>query len=123
MDDDETVNPEQEQKGRSAAGATLSWFRDLFLSVLIAIVVVVLFVCLLFAADRTVKVVKRTRRRREATRRLTAATVQAEAADRQRKAAAQASGELTSVMPTIHDVDPRLVDQPAPRHDGTSSRS
>src|SRR3984957_3076379 len=40
MDDDETVNPEQEQKGRSAAGATLTWFRDLFLSVLIAIVVI-----------------------------------------------------------------------------------
>ena len=80
--------------------------------VLIA-VAVVLFVCLLFAADRTVKMIKRTRRRREANRRLTAATVQAEAADRRRKAAAQASGELTSVMPTIHDVDPRLVDQPA----------
>jgi uncharacterized membrane-anchored protein len=94
--------------------------------VLIAVVVVlvvVLFVCLLFAADRTVKMIERTRRRREANRRLTAATVQAEAADRQRKAAAQASGELTSVMPTIHDVEPRLVDQPAPRHDGTSSRS
>ena len=90
--------------------------------VLIA-VAVVLFVCLLFAADRTVKMIERTRRRREANRRLTAATVQAEAADRQRKAAVQASGELTSVMPTIHDVDPRLVDQPAPRHDGTSSRS
>src|SRR5580658_3525236 len=40
MDDDETVNPEPEEKGRSAAGATLSWFRDLFLSVLIAIVVI-----------------------------------------------------------------------------------
>jgi signal peptidase I len=40
--DDGTVHqdPEQEQKGRSAAGATLSWFRDLFLSVLIAIVVI-----------------------------------------------------------------------------------
>src|SRR5580698_5084911 len=42
MPDDPTVtpNPEAEQKGRSAAGATLSWFRDLFLSVLIAIVVI-----------------------------------------------------------------------------------
>jgi hypothetical protein len=90
--------------------------------VLIA-VAVVLFACLLFAADRTVKVIKRTRRRREATRRLAAATAQGQAADRQRKAAAQASGALTSVMPTIHDVDTRLVDQPAPRHDGTSSRS
>ena len=90
--------------------------------VLIA-VVVVLFVCLLFAADRTAKVIKRTRRRREATRRLAAATSQAEAADRQRKAAAQASGALTSVMPTIQDVDTRLVGQPSPQPDGTSSRS
>jgi signal peptidase I len=42
MSDDPTVNqnPEPEPKGRSAAGATLSWFRDLFLSVLIAIVVI-----------------------------------------------------------------------------------
>ena len=40
--DEPTViaNPEPEPKGRSAAGATLSWFRDLFLSVLIAIVVI-----------------------------------------------------------------------------------
>jgi signal peptidase I len=42
MADEGTVNqnPEPEEKGRSAAGATLSWFRDLFLSVLIAIVVI-----------------------------------------------------------------------------------
>ena len=31
---------EHENKGRSSAGATLSWFRDLFLSVLIAIVII-----------------------------------------------------------------------------------
>ena len=46
MADDGTVIPDPEpdidhgEKGRSAAGATLSWFRDLFLSVLIAIVVI-----------------------------------------------------------------------------------
>src|SRR5271170_1820782 len=42
MNDDGVVtqNPEPEEKGRSVAGATLSWFRDLFLSVLIAIVVI-----------------------------------------------------------------------------------
>lgn len=43
MTDDGTVNPNPEpapEHGRSAAGATLSWFRDLFLSVLIAIVVI-----------------------------------------------------------------------------------
>jgi signal peptidase I len=42
MTDDRTVdqNSDHEEKGRSQAGATLSWFRDLFLSVLIAIVVI-----------------------------------------------------------------------------------
>jgi signal peptidase I len=37
---DQDPQHEPEEKGRSAAGATLSWFRDLFLSVLIAIVVI-----------------------------------------------------------------------------------
>ncbi len=81
--------------------------------VLIA-VAIVLIVGLLFIADRTAKVIKRGRRRREANRRLTAAAAQAEAGHRKRKAAEQASGALTSVMPTIHDVDPRLVGQPSP---------
>jgi len=46
MIDDGTVHQHPEpdiepvEKGRSTAGATLSWFRDLFLSVLIAIVVI-----------------------------------------------------------------------------------
>lgn len=80
--------------------------------VLIA-VLIVLLVCLLAAAvDRAVKVIKRERRRREATRRLAAAAAQAEARDRQRKAAEQASGALTSVMPTIHDIDIRHVNKP-----------
>ena len=95
--------------------------RKMPVRVLIA-VGIVLFVCLLFAADRTVKVVKRGLRRREASRRLAAAAAQGTAKHRQRKATEQASGALTSVMPTIHDVDTRLVDQPAHRHDGTSSR-
>jgi hypothetical protein len=73
-------------------------------------VLIVLLVSLLFAADRTAKVIKRARRRRDAGRRLAAAAAQAEAKDRQRKAAAQASGALTSVMPTIHDVETRRVD-------------
>ncbi len=77
--------------------------------VLIA-VAVVLVVCLLFAADRTVKAIKRARRRREASRRLAAAAARAEAKDRLRKSAERASGALTSVMPTIHDVDPRHVE-------------
>jgi hypothetical protein len=80
--------------------------------VLIA-VLAVLLVCLLAAAvDRAVKVIKRERRRLEATRRLAAAAAQAEARDKQRKAAEQVSGALTSVMPTIHDIDTRHVTEP-----------
>jgi hypothetical protein len=80
--------------------------------VLIA-VLIVLFVCVLAAAvDRAIKTTKRNRRRLDATRRLAAAAEQAEAKDRRRKAAEQVSGALTSVMPTIHDVDTRHVDEP-----------
>jgi type II secretory pathway pseudopilin PulG len=90
--------------------------------VLIAVVIVLFAACLLFAADRTVKAIQRGRRRREANLRLAAAAAQAEANDRQRKAAEQVGGALTSVMPTIHDVDTRLVGRhdeapPAGRHD------
>ena len=74
------------------------------------IVLIVLFVGLLFAADRAVKMIKRVLRRKEANRRLTAAAAEAEARDRQRRAAAEASAALTSVMPTIHDHAPRHVD-------------
>jgi hypothetical protein len=73
-------------------------------------VAIVLFVGVLFAVDRAVKVLRRIRRRAEANRRLTAAAAQAEAQDRRRKAAAEASVALTSVMPTIRDHDPRHVD-------------
>ena len=85
-------------------------------------VVVVLVVCLLVAADGALKAVKRGRRRAEANRRLVAAAAKAEAKVRKRKAAVEASGALTSVMPTIHDIDTRLVGQPALPDDGTSSR-
>jgi hypothetical protein len=71
---------------------------------------VVLCLALLLAADRAVKVIKRGRRRRKANARLAAAAAQAEAQDRQRRAAAEASAALTSVMPTIHDHEPRHVD-------------
>jgi Sec-independent protein translocase protein TatA len=74
------------------------------------IVLIVLFVGLLFAADRAVKMAKRARRRIKADRRLAAAAAEAEARDRQRRAAAEASTALTSVMPTIHDHAPRHVD-------------
>jgi hypothetical protein len=72
-------------------------------------VAIVLFVGVLLAADRAVKVLRRVRRRREANRRLAAAAALAEAEDRQRRAAAEASVALTSLMPTIHDHDPRHV--------------
>jgi hypothetical protein len=72
-------------------------------------VAIVLFIGMLFAADRAVKAVGRIRRRREANRRLAAAAAQAEAEDRQRRAATEASGALTSIMPTIHDHGPRHV--------------
>jgi hypothetical protein len=78
--------------------------------VLLLFVLIVLFVGLLLAADHAVKWAKRARRLREADRRLTAATARAEARDRQRRAAAQASTALTSVMPAIHDHTPRHVD-------------
>jgi len=74
------------------------------------IVLIVLFVALLFAADRAVKMTKRGLRRRQARRRLTAAAAEGEARDRQRRAAAEASTALTSVMPTIHDHPTRRVD-------------
>ncbi len=80
--------------------------------VLIA-VLIILFVCLLVAAaDRAIKTVKRNRRRLDATRRLDAAEARGKAQHRRRKAAEQASGALTSVMPTIHDIDTRHVDEP-----------
>ena len=79
---------------------------------LLIAVVFVLLICLLVVADRTFKAVQRGRRRRDAAVRLTAAVTQAEAKDRRRKATEQVSGALTSVMPTIHDIDTRHVDEP-----------
>ena len=90
--------------------------------ILIAVLIVLFVCCLLLAADRAVKAIRRGLRRREANQRLAAAAAQAEAKDRQRKAAEQASGALTSVMPTIHDVDTRTVGVPAYRPDGASTR-
>jgi hypothetical protein len=79
---------------------------------LLVAVVFVLLICLLVVADRTFKAVQRGRRRRDAAQRLTAAAAKAEAKDRQRKATEHVSAALTSVMPTIHDVDTRHVDEP-----------
>jgi hypothetical protein len=71
-------------------------------------VVIVLFVGLLFAADRMVKVSKRVRRRREANRRFIAAAAQAEAKNRHRTATADKA--LTSLIPAIHEHDIRHVE-------------
>lgn len=74
------------------------------------VVGIVLFVGLLFAADRAAKAIRRGLRRAEANRRLAPVAAKAEAEYEQRRAAAEASGALTSVMPTIHDHEPRHVD-------------
>ena len=72
-------------------------------------VVIVLLVGLLFAIDRATKAIKRIRRRREVNRRLVAAAAVAEANDIQRKAAAEASKALTSLIPAIQEHDIRHV--------------
>jgi hypothetical protein len=74
------------------------------------VALIVLAVGVLFAVDRAIKVLKRIRRRQEANRRLVAAATAAEAKDRQRKAATEASGALTSLIPAIHDHETRHVD-------------
>jgi type II secretory pathway pseudopilin PulG len=74
------------------------------------VVAIVLSVALVFIGDRAVKAIRRALRLRDADRRLTAAKVRAEDRDRQRRAAVEASAALTSVMPTIHDLDPRHVE-------------
>src|SRR5262249_39410620 len=88
--------------------------RKMPVRVLIAVLIVLFVVCLRVAAARAVRVLRRERRRREVGRRLAAATAEAEARDRQRKAAERASGALTSVMPTIHDIETRHVSEPGP---------
>jgi len=74
------------------------------------IVAIILFVGLLLVADHAVKAAKRVGRRREARRRLSAATDAADVERGRRRAAADASGALTSLMPTIHEHEPRHVD-------------
>ena len=67
-------------------------------------------VCLLFAADRTVKVIKRERRRRDASRRLAAATAQAEA-----KAQAAEGGRHRPAERSPRSCRPSIdVDHPPP---------
>ena len=86
--------------------------RKMPVRLLIAVLIVVFIVLLAVAVDWAIKAMKRNRRRLDATRRLAAAAAQGEAQHKRRKAAEQVSGALTSVMPTIHDVDTRHVDEP-----------
>ena len=59
-------------------------------------------VCLLYAADRTVKARRRAHRLRRMSERLDAATARAEQQLAKRQDAARASTALTSVMPAIN---------------------
>ena len=67
--------------------------------ILVAVVVVIAF--LLYMLDRSLKVIREARRRRDLGERLYFVVEQAEAAGKQREAAAKASAALTSVLPTI----------------------
>jgi len=78
--------------------------------VVLLAVLLVLLVGLLFAADRALKAVRRGLRRREVNERLAAVAAEAEARETERRAVAEATEALTSIMPTIHDHDPRHVE-------------
>jgi putative phosphoesterase len=86
-------------------------------------VLFVLFVVLLFLADRAVKAVRRGQRRRDVNERLTVVVAEAQAKDAQRRAVAEVQEALTSVMPTIHEHDPRHVDLGASGASGPSPAS
>jgi hypothetical protein len=78
----------------------------------IFVLVLALVAGLLFLLDRALKAVQEGRRRRAAGLRLAAAAAHAEEVARQRRAAADASGALTSVLPAIQQAErgPRRVE-------------
>jgi hypothetical protein len=83
----------------------------MFVDVILAVVVVII-AFLLYMLDRSLKVVREARRRRDLGERLAPVLEQAEAAGKQREAAAEASTALTSVLPAIKRPDeqgPRRV--------------
>jgi hypothetical protein len=83
----------------------------MFLDVILAVVVVII-AFLLYMLDRSLKVIRGARRRRDLGERLTFVVEQAEAAGKQREAAAKESTALTSVLPAIkrpEDQGPRSV--------------
>jgi hypothetical protein len=69
--------------------------------VVLLVVVVVGVVPVLYAMDRLIKARAQTRRLRNMTDRLSAATARAEEQQEKQQAVARASAELTSVMPAI----------------------
>ncbi len=77
--------------------------------VALIVLVVVLLAIAVVAVDRSIKARKRARFRRKAVDRLATAMAGAEATEQERRARQQASGALTSVMPTIHERGARRV--------------
>jgi len=77
----------------------------------VAVILIVLLACLLYALDRALKAVVRGKRRRDAAERLAAAAAVAEQKEQKRQAEKNMSGALTSVLPAIKDEDdgPRKV--------------
>ena len=86
--------------------------RNLTRMYVIFVVAIALVAGLLFLLDRALKAVQEGRRRRAAGLRLAAAAAHAEEVARQRRAAADASGALTSVLPAIQQAErgPRRVE-------------
>jgi hypothetical protein len=78
----------------------------------VAILVIVVLACLLYALDRALKALVRGRRRRTAAERLYAAAAGAEEREKKRRAAQESREALTSVIPGIkpeEDDGPRKV--------------
>lgn len=72
----------------------------MYVYVILAVVVVIV-AFLLYMLDRSLKVIRGARRRRDLGERLAFVVEQAEAAGRQQEAAKKASAALTSVLPSI----------------------
>jgi type II secretory pathway pseudopilin PulG len=77
------------------------------------VVVVVVAIPVLYAMDRVVKARAQTRRLRNMTDRLAAATARADQQQEKQQAVERASAELTSLMPAIKRPPLALPDDPA----------
>ena len=82
--------------------------------VVLLVVVVVAAVPVLYAADRVMKARAHTRRLRNMTDRLAAATARTDEQQEKQQAVVRASAELTSVMPAIKRPPLTLPDEPSP---------